>query len=195
MGKLADDTKLELAVVESNVKDLATNLTAGLFNPSSAQRRVKSTFHSRYTPSPFNPELGDVTLSLALQVTNSSSLRSWWSQPGFRDWFLNREEGREHLEYLFNLGVSEMENILSNPDTAARDKLAAIKMISELTGRISGGRNGVGRSEGKFEDEDINKMDENQLRTYLTRKGVTINLESQGAGGDAGPANLGKESK
>jgi uncharacterized protein with HEPN domain len=110
-------------------------------------------------------------LQHALQVTGASSLKEWWGEAGFKEWFLNREEGREKLEYLFMRALDAAEDILNDPNAQASARVNMIKVIGELANKFPS------KYQEKFSDEDINRMDEKQLRNYLEKRGVTIKEE------------------
>lgn len=143
-----------------------------LFTPSLRQKTVKARFWVRYVPSPFSPSLGELTISEVMQITKTASIKEWWSEPGFKEWFLNKDEGRERLEYLFMLALDTAEEILLSPETQASARVNMIKIIGELASKFPS------RTTEKFSDEDINKMDEKQLRNYLEKRGVVIKQEN-----------------
>lgn len=152
---------------QKKVSSLAEQI---IFTPSTPQAKVKAKFWTRFQPGPLaDPE--NITMTLALEITNSAALRKWWSQDGFQEWFLNKEEEKERLKYLFNKGLDTMEDILDNPDANANAKANIIKMLAEMNGYL--GKKPV----EKFADEEFNRMSEAQLKSYLERKGVTVTQE------------------
>ena len=165
MTKIIKNTTLS----KDESKEIKPNKLAEqvIFTPSANQSKIKARFWTRYQPGPFSsPE--NMTMAEALEVTGSAQLRKWWAVPGFTEWFMNRDEERERLKYLFNKGLDTMESMLDNPDTNANAKANLIKMLAEMNGYL--GKKPV----EKFADEDINKMSENQLKTFLEKKGVKI---------------------
>ena len=165
------EDEASLTTVESKtVTKLADNI---LFEPTATQSKIKAKFWSRYHPGPFDsPSDGKITLATALEVTGSTSLRKYWSQPGFREWFLNRDEEREKLKYLFNKALDSAEKILDNPEANPNAKANIIKMLAEMNGFM--GKKQI----EKFADDDINKMSEKQLKEFLTKKGVKVVQEN-----------------
>lgn len=143
------------------ISEIAEDL---IFVPSPAQRNVKTVFWVRYN------EMGldsDITQAMAKQITNNSSLDKWWRMPGFENWFKNKDEHRERLEYLYSLALDAAEEILLNPDAQASAKVNMIKAIGELANKFPNKY-----EKAKFADEDINKMSEAELKLYLNKKGI-----------------------
>lgn len=113
----------------------------------------------------------NVSLAQALEVTQAPQLRKWWAEDGFQDWFLNREEAKERLQYLFQKGLDAAENILDNPEANANAKANILKLLAEMTGHLTK------KPVDRFADEQVNKMSEEQLKAYLEKKGVTFTQE------------------
>lgn len=155
-----------------NLEEIREGLRAGIFSPNAQQKKCKAAFWSRYTPGPSTPLPENMTLAFAQELTNAASLKKWWSEPGFLPWFLNQSEAREQVEYLFDRSLEVAEELLNSDTAKAGEKVALIKFLAELAGKMPkvGGNGGTER----FADADIEKMDENQLKAYLTRKGVLI---------------------
>ncbi len=142
-----------------------------IFEPTSSQAKLKARFWTRFQPGPLvSPS--NITMTTALEVTGSAQMRKWWHEPGFVEWFTNREEERERLKYLFHKGLNTIENILDNPEANANAKANIIKMLAEMNGYL--GKKPV----EKFADEDINKMSEAQLKAFLEKHGVTFVQEN-----------------
>ena len=142
-----------------------------LFEPSSVQQKAKARFWSRFQSGPLaNPSM--VSLTEALATTNIPQLKKWWDDKQFVEWFLNKDEERERIKFLFNKGLDTMENILDNPEANANAKANIIKMLAEMNGYLGK------KPEVKFSDESINKMSEAQLQDFLSRKGVKLVQET-----------------
>ena len=148
-------------------KKLAKLSATALFSPTDAMAKVKARFWTKFQPGPL-VGVENVSLSVVAQVTKSAALNRWWDDEGFRDWFLNRDEERERIKYLFNKGLDTIEHILDNPEANANAKANLIKMLAEMNGYL--GKKPV----EKFADTEINAMSEQQLMGYLERKGVKV---------------------
>lgn len=151
--------------ISSKLPELAEKV---LFVPTDVQQKIKAKFWTRFTPGPLVSE-ENISLSKALEITDCPKIRDWWHRPGFREWLLNKNEEQERVKYLFNKGLDAIESILDNPDVKTINaKANIIKMLAEMNGYLGK------RPIEKFADEDINKMSEHQLRSFLERKGVKI---------------------
>lgn len=159
----------------TNLEEIREGLRAGVFSASASQRRCKASFWARYLSSPTTPSPGDVSLAFAQEITGSAGLKKWWSEPGFRNWFLNRDEAREQMEYLFDRSLEVAEDLLNSDTAKPGEKVALIKFLAELAGKMPKQSNIT----EKFADDDISKMDENQLKAYLTKKGVLLGKSEQ----------------
>ncbi len=159
----------------TNLDEIREGLRAGVFSPTAAQRRCKASFWSRYVPVPVTSSSSlpqaEIGLSQAQEITGSAGLKKWWSEVGFRAWFLNREEAREQMDYLFDRSLEVAEELLNSDTAKPGEKVALIKFIAELSGKMPK----QGGQSDKFADTDIGQMDENQLKAFLTRKGVLLN--------------------
>lgn len=162
---------IQSIVKQSGESDLPGLAERVLFTPSPRQRQVKARFWVRFIPGPV-ATLDNLSLSHVMQIAGTKSLKEWWSEPGFVEWFFNREEGREKLEYLFMRALDTAEDILNDPGAQASAKVNMIKVIGELANKFPS------KHQERFSDEDINKMDEKQLKNYLEKRGVTVKEEN-----------------
>lgn len=149
----------------TGLKDLAE---AVLFTPNPAHKKLKGKFWSRFMPGPLI-NIDSMSAVDAIEITKDPRLQKLWSQPGFKDWFLNRDENRERLEYLFTLALDTAEEILSNPDTNPGARVNMVKVVGELANKFPNKW-----QQEKFTDDEINKMSELQLKSWLERKGVLL---------------------
>lgn len=170
INKSPEDKQLSAAIKKA---DKATKAVGELlFVPSSSQTKIKARFWTRYQPSPLIP-IESLNMAKVIEITNSAQIKTWWSMPGFVSWFMNREEEKEEINYLFKKSLRTIDRILSedNPKLA-NAQINAIKMLAEMTGHLN--KNNM---KDKFADEEINKMSENQLLSFLEKKGVRITTE------------------
>lgn len=158
------------APAKKDSKALAGLAEQVIFTPTPRQAKVKAQFWSRFQPGPFASP-SSLTLPAIQEVVNVPSMKEWWHLDGFQAWFLNREEAREKLEYLFMKALETAEDILDNPEAQASAKVNMIKVIGELANKFPS------RWQEKFADEDINRMSEAQLKAYLEKQGVIIQEE------------------
>jgi chemotaxis regulatin CheY-phosphate phosphatase CheZ len=152
-----------------NLPDLAGRV---IYTPTPRQRQVKAKFWVQFVPGPFaDPD--NLSMAEVIRVTGTSSLKEWWPEAGFKEWFMNREEAREKLEYLFMKALNTAEDILDDPNAQANAKVQMIKVIGELANKFPN------KQQERFVDEDINKMDEKQLKHYLEQRGVSVKQDTE----------------
>lgn len=164
MSKIIKNSSGDIKSLEQIKDDL-------VFLPSPVHRRAKTKFWTRYMDLDTGTK---VNLAQALQLTGEPSLAKWWNLPGFQDWFLNKEEARERLEYLWYLGMDAIEDIFLDPDANHNAKVQALKIIANLAGKEPT------RTE-KYADESIQKMDKDKLRAYI-KKHVPLITEGKDTG-------------
>jgi len=121
------------------------------FTPSPAQQRVKAAFYAIHNSAPIF-DLTELTADTVYDVTGDTSVHKWWANACFRSWFLNEQEYVQKAEYLFIRALDELEDILElgndidDPQEKralkariAPSKLAAIKLLFEVTNRMPKG--------------------------------------------------------
>lgn len=134
-----------------------------VFSPAVEHRRAKSTFWSYFaTSDELPPE--DISLSIALKYSADRRVSQWWDLPGFQDWFSNKDEFRQRMEYLSNLALDRLEAILVDSKGQAASQVAAAKLIMEVSRKMPSKA-----SEEQFVDEKIHLMDKKQLEEYISR--------------------------
>lgn len=156
----------------ANLEEIRDGLKSGLFTATPSQKRQKAAFWARYLPGPNVPLPENLTIAYIQELTGSPSIRKWWPEQGFRQWFLNRDEAREQVEYLFERSLEIAEDLLMSESAKPGEKVALIKFLAELAGKMP--KAGDSKNSERFADADIAQMDENQLKAFLTRKGVLL---------------------
>lgn len=129
-----------------------------VFMPSPAMRATKAKFWKRCD----YEEPRNVSVEMVVQITNSSSIRTWWSKEGFREWFLNKDEAAERLEYLYMLALDAAEDVLLNPNVPPSARIGLIKIVAQLAGKEPS-------KDQLFLDEEIQKMEPARLRALITK--------------------------
>ena len=171
MGKKPTKEDLTKVVKSAGKRTLPSLAADVVFMPTPRQIQVKAKFWSRYQPGPFSSP-GGITGSVAMEVTGVRSVADWWGKAGFKEWFLNRDEAREKLEYLFHKALNTAEQILDDPLAQANAKVQMIKVVAELANKFPT------KNLERFADDDINKMDEQQIMHFLEQRGVVIRKET-----------------
>jgi len=149
-----------------------------IYVPSQQERKLKAKFWAKAAE---NPLLSlDGSQVTAVQVKQllpglNGQIDGCWKKPGFKDWFLNPEEGRAKLEYLFDLGLDAMEELLLNPDPkTSAAKVNAFKLIAELTGRSSKSAKAASSGLG----EAIASADKATLEALFQSAGLTVSVSA-----------------
>lgn len=132
------------------------------FLPGPEQRKVKSAFWTIQADSPMVP--GSVSLDSALIITSDNRLRKWWTIPGFSDWFANKEEFRQRIEYLAHLALDTAEDILLDPKANANARVSMAKLVIEAANRMP-----QKYSKEIYLDEKIGTMGKRELEEYIKR--------------------------
>lgn len=71
-----------------------------------------------------------ITLGTAIRLTNVQTLNTWWNQPGFKDWFLNKEETKQKIKYLTDKALEAAIQVLDDPDPrTASSKVNILKIL------------------------------------------------------------------
>lgn len=129
-----------------------------VFVPNPLMRACKARFWKRID---FDPSLADrVTLAAAVQLTNNTQLNSWWKLEGFVDWFCNKDEASERIEYLYMLWMDKAEELLLNPEANHNAIVQIGKIIAQLSGRDQ---------QENFSDANIQKMSRQQLQAFIEK--------------------------
>jgi hypothetical protein len=134
------------------------------FHPTPEQRDAKSAFWLAVQSNPV-VDLAHITMAGIIHMTGQSKVEKWWSQPGFQEWFTNREEFRMKLESATHMAIGVLMEIMGNPDANAAARVAAAKMVIEAAGKNEGKQ----RAEPEVSDKRIQGMSEQQLEAYIAR--------------------------
>lgn len=161
----------------SNLGPQIENLEAAtselVYHPSEREKRLKAQFWMRAQDNPILT--GKIDYPSVRKVLGTDYLEEKWRLPGFQDWFLNRQEFRERLEYLANLALDQMEKILLNEDPKAQSaRVNMIKHVSELANKLP--RQAQSASNSGQLVQAIGGMDKAQLELLLEKNGVNVKL-------------------
>ena len=148
--------------IKSNCLNEAVVLQA-MFVPTDTMRRAKSAFWIKFAQSPMADE-ANITQSMAVRLSGSSSVAEWWKMVGFRDWFTNKMEWATEIESLAHLALRVARDILNDPEAPATAKVNLIGKIGELANKIP-----AKTKEIKYVDKTIGDMNEDQLAEYIAK--------------------------
>jgi len=136
--------------------------------PIPEQRKAKSAFWARFNENP-TCEPQDITRELAIRLSGDNRITKWWGQDGFREWFRNRDEFRQRMEYLASLALDRLEALLCDPKANPSAQVNAAKLIMEVA-RKTPSKQAVER----YLDEQIGQMDKKQLEDYIRKHTASL---------------------
>lgn len=152
----------------SNMSDLKDSL---VYSPSASDKQLKSQFWLKAADNPL-VDINNIKLADVHQIMGNTRVQpNCWSAPGFMEWFLNVDENRQRLEYLFTLALDAAESILMNEEPKAQSaRVNMVKVISELAGKTPNkqANNGI--------EKAIGSMDKIQLEAFLQKNGMNMKL-------------------
>ena len=173
----------------SEIKELADQL---IYVPTTAERKLKAKFWIRASENPLAAISGNnITVRQIKDLSGAgSSIDASWKKPGFKDWFLNTNEGQAKLEYLFDLGLDALEGLLLNTDPKTSSaKVNAVKLLAELTGRASKAKQPAGLGDA------IAHADKASLEALFESAGLKIALSASKGDPSNDTINVTPESK
>ena len=112
---------------------IISKLINDTFRPTEAQKRAKAALMAALSD-PMNSLLDPKTISmtLAMRLTGIQTLNTWWHQPGFQNWFLNKEETKQKIKYLTDKALETAVQILDDPDPrTANAKVAILRTLMQ----------------------------------------------------------------
>jgi len=170
MAKIIKNSKLDV----DKLAELKSEL---VFLPSPVHRSAKTKFWARYDS--LLDGSGTPSKAEAIQLTGEPKLAKWWYLPGFKEWFLNQDEARERLEYLYMLALDAAEQVLLDPEAQANARVQMIKVIASLAGKEP-------TKQVQYIDQDIQLMDTEKLRAYIEKHAprLVTPANSEGDGED-----------
>lgn len=138
-----------------------------IFQPTADQRKAKSNFWSYWAEG--GAEVPPtVSLATAVRFGGDKRISLWWDTPEFQEWFTNKDEFRQRLEYLSHLVLDTFEKVLTDPASHAGAKVQAGKTILEAAKKMP-----RGKDEERYADEKISRMDRRQLEEFI-RNNLTL---------------------
>lgn len=108
-----------------------------VFSPTPDMRRAKAAFWSSLTDHPLG--IGDtdtLTLAASKQLGADSRLPRWWAIPGFQEWWQNKQEFKQRLEYMAQLALDSLEEILADPNANPTAKVNSAKLVLDAANKM-----------------------------------------------------------
>jgi hypothetical protein len=149
-----------------------------VFAPTDDQRQVKAAFWAKVQDKP-HVNVEELTLTAALYEVPDSRLREWWHLDGFKDWFTNKDEVRQRMEYLIALGLDAVEDILLTRDPKiVGSQVKALELLCRLTNKEP-----AKVKEIKLIDKEVQDMSEAELEEFIKKNAKLLK-----EGEDKGPS-------
>jgi hypothetical protein len=151
---------------EEEETNVIGRLIADTFRPTESQRKAKAALLAFLAdPETMLFDLKSLTVDRAISLTGIPALRTWWNQPGFRAWFINKEESRQKIKYLTDKALESAVQILDDPDPRASSaKVSILKILLTYEAQEQ-----TAKTNTKFDNMDIN-----QLRGFLKQNAHLI---------------------
>lgn len=154
---------------DSIVKLVEEGMAELSFLPVPAHRIVKSAFWASLAENPIIDPLHDkITLALALRITGDARLNRWWSLPGFQEWFSNKDEFRQRVEYLANLALDVAEEILLDRDAHPNARVNMTKLVIEAANKLPARTSA--KDDSKYLDAKVATMSREQLEEFIKKQ-------------------------
>ncbi len=105
------------------------------FEPNEAQMKVKAAFWSAWRDDP-TVDPAKLTAAAVANLTDAPTIETWWRQDGFRQWFCNKDEWRQELEFSFALWQQKVRERLVSSVLADKDLISLGKLLAEMSNRM-----------------------------------------------------------
>lgn len=151
--------------MSSHLKNISKVLTAAsqevVFSPTPEMRRAKAAFWASLDDTPAGDIAETMTLAAATSMGADKKLSRWWSIPGFSDWWQNKEEFKQRLEYLAQLALDSLEAVLTDPDSNATARVNSAKLVLEAANKMPK------KHAEDTVDQKLAGMSRNELEEYV----------------------------
>lgn len=146
------------------------------FIPSKEQRQLKAAFWSSQMENPLIDPEEELSLEAVKRGCRDRRLNSWWKNKGFRDWFQNREEFRQRVEYVAQLALDTIEEVLMDRDANPSARVNAAKLAIEVANKLPPRK----IEKASYLDEEVNRMDEKELTEFIKRRSPKLIQSNEG---------------
>lgn len=117
------------------LKTLEALIPDVVFSPTPAQRKVKALFWIKLEAAPF-VDRESLTRAHIEDVLGKSLPNDWWREPGFQDWFEEKEEFRVKAKAMASTLLDHAYDMATNPDMNASARVNAMKLILEASKQV-----------------------------------------------------------
>jgi hypothetical protein len=96
-----------------------------------------------------------------------------WAQPGFKEWFFNKDSYRHKIDYLFGLALDAAEEILVNNDPKVQGaRVQLIRALSEIAGRVPHKQAQIAIQTNTHVNAAIDRMSREELEKYVAKPAI-----------------------
>ena len=144
-----------------------------VYHPTRIEQACKAEFWIKWNDGPTR-STDKLSAAAVAQILDRGTLNKAWSKPGFKDWFLNKDEFRIRAEYLALRAMDKFEELMDHSD---KDdvQLKAAKELATLAGKYA-----PEKREIIVADAAIQKMDIPALRDFIRTHEDSIRLLLEG---------------
>jgi hypothetical protein len=165
-----------MARKSSQGKELKKIASELIYTPTTSERKLKAKFWAKAAENPLISfgEGQSITLEQVRKMAGGGAkLEKAWTNPSFRNWFLDIEDGKAKLEYLFDLGLDAIEGLLLSDDPKTSSaKVNALKLLADLTGKIKRADNTNGLQKA------IASADKASLEALFESAGLSVSVSA-----------------
>ena len=151
---------MDLSKLRKLTSVIEKQIDLSVFRANEDQRRAKSNFWSFFMSGDALPPQ-NIDFATAARYGCDRRMSDWWDLEGFQDWFQNKDEFRQRVEFISDLALDELQLLIRDKMTNASAKVAAIKMVMELGSKLAS------KSNDKVLDEDLNNMSKQDLEKFI----------------------------
>ena len=140
--------------------------------PSKAQRLAKSKFWQRAANNPLIADLDNPKLFEVERLSGTKSVRGWFEDKEFKDWFLDQDSNKSLIASGCELAIEkliyilELEGPLEVGPKMETTSAAQVKAAENML-RLGGFEPPKTVSKERFMDKDVEEMTPAQLETFI----------------------------
>lgn len=150
--------------VRDDLRVIADQISEVVFQPTKSQREAKAAYWAVKGEAAYGDVVDLVKMNDAMRITGDNRFKTWWQISGFIDWFSNSKSYSQRAEYLADLAMDAVEEILTNPDANPNARINAAKLMMEVANKLP-----KGQQAPKVLDKAIDAMDMDQLRAFISK--------------------------
>ena len=147
-----------------------------VYLPTHNEKSCKAEFWVKWNDGPTR-STDKISVTAVAQVLGRQTVNKSWSKPGFKEWFLNKDEFRIKVEQLSMMAVGELQSLMADEKSDVRLK-AATKVL-ELANKFT-----PKKQEVIVADAAIQKMDIPELKEFIRRNRDTFQAILEGTDED-----------